>query len=154
MPNTTELAVSDAPLGKIYNDVQQFYAHQALLLDRGLLDEEFLRRWAETFTEDGSFWINFTPRPATGRERIFQLIRTNTQHVRAQNLVRRHWFNMLAVDPRADGSVHTQYYALVLATSEGGLPQIDASTMTRDVLVCQDGALRTLSRQVRRDDIP
>lgn len=146
-------AIAYAP-HRIYADVQQFYATQALLLDRGLHDEDTLWRWARTFVEDGSFWINFAPKPAVGWEQIVNAITASTQHVRERNILRRHWFSMLAVYPQQDGTLRTRYYALVIATEPGGMPRIDASTVTLDTLVHIDGTLRTRSRRVLRDDLP
>jgi SnoaL-like domain len=137
----------------VYTGVQHFYANQALLLDGGLHDPVLLRRWAETFTEDGTFWINLFPVPVQGREAIVQAITRITGHVRAGRIVRRHWFCALDIVLISPETVRTHYYALVFATAPGGVPVIDACTVVDDVLARTVSGFRTLSRQIRRDDI-
>ncbi len=138
----------------LYQEILAFYALQAKLLDAGLHDEDKLRAWADTFTPDGSFWINFAPAPAQGRDAIVAGIQRSTTHVREQDIVRRHWFSQLAVDDDGD-RIRTRYYCLVFATAPGGTPVVDASTVAEDVLErSAGGQLVVRSRQVRRDDIP
>lgn len=137
----------------LYQQIVAFYAMQAKLLDAGLHDEASLRAWAETFAWDGSFWINFAPAPAHGRDAIVAAIQRSTTHVREQNIVRRHWFNQIAVADDGD-RIRTRYYCLVFATAPGGTPVVDASTVAEDVLERLDGRLIVRSRQVLRDDIP
>jgi hypothetical protein len=138
---------------EVYRTVQQFYAGQALLLDAGLHDPAMLRKWSGTFTENGTFWISFLPEPAVGRESIVDAILRSTEHVRRTGTIRRHWFAMLDLLSATADVVRTRYYALVLATGPDGLG-IDACTVTEDTLVHTADGLRTLAREIRRDDQP
>lgn len=133
----------------LYAEVQLFYARQAHLLD-AVRAEQF----AQTFTQDGVFAHSPGIPPARGHAGIAQEVREyNEQRFKADPVQRRHWFNMLDVREQPDGTVHTEFYALV-ATTRPGQPQpvISPSCVVRDVLVrSDDGELRTHSRKVTQD---
>ncbi|MFC8081166.1 nuclear transport factor 2 family protein [Streptomyces sp. NPDC057307] len=145
---TTTIPSADAVRTGLYAEVQQFYARQAHRLDT-VRAEEF----AATFAEDGVFAHSPDSPPARGRAAIAEEVRGFNERRFAEDPVqRRHWFNMLDVRPQPDGSVHTEYYALVVVTRPGQpQPVIAPSCVVRDVLVRENGELRTLSRQVTQD---
>lgn len=132
----------------LYVRVQQFYAGQVRQLD-GMHADAF----AATFTEDGLF--NHAPGvpPLRGRHEIAGEMRAHQERVYGANPAqRRHWFNMLEIFPRADGSILTEYYALVLVTRPGErVPVVAPSCFVRDVLVLRDGELLTYQRKVVPD---
>jgi actinorhodin biosynthesis protein ActVIA len=66
---------------------------------------------------------------------------------------RRHWFNMLDVQPQPDGTIYATFYALVITTRPGGRPDIGPSCVVRDVLVRRDDGLLNRSRRVEHDQI-
>jgi actinorhodin biosynthesis protein ActVIA len=131
----------------VYAEVHHFYARQMQMLDR----REF-EAFAATFTEDGEF--SHSPN---------QLSRTRTGivselydfHRRFDNdpVVRRHWFNMIVVDPQEDGSLRTTFYAYAMNTRSGGRQEIGPSCVVTDVLVRVDGELLNKSRHVRQDKL-
>ncbi|WP_237519974.1 nuclear transport factor 2 family protein [Streptomyces sp. HUCO-GS316] len=142
-----------APAGRaahsgLYAEVQVFYARQAHLLD-AVRAEQF----AATFAEDGVFDHSPGVPAARGRADIAREVRDyNEQRFRTDPVQRRHWFNMLDVREQADGTVHTEFYALVVTTRPGEpRPVIAPSCTVRDVLIRERGELRTLSRKVTQD---
>ncbi|MEU3838500.1 nuclear transport factor 2 family protein [Streptomyces sp. NPDC028635] len=153
----TSPAVTSAPtpaLAGIYPRVQQFYAAQVRHLD-GFRAEEF----AATFTEDGVFDHRPGTEPLVGREAIAGAVLgyQRTRHA-ADPVQRRHWFNMLEVFPQDDGTLRTEYYALVLHTRPGTPePQIGPSCFVTDILTVtdEDGEPRLLTkfRRVRQDHL-
>lgn len=143
--STTSRTTSFADL---YVEVQQFYANQVHLLD-ALRAEEF----AATFTEDGVFDHSPGSPPASGREGISAAIRAHQERRYGNDPTqRRHWFNMLRVLPQDDGSIRTDYYAMVLATRPEQPVVVPASACSvQDLLVREEGALRNRSRRVVAD---
>lgn len=133
---------------ELYTEVQQFYATQIHHLDENEVDA-----FGATFTVDAEF--SHTPQEpaAHGRENIKIAVRRFNERFRDDPVVRRHWFNMLSVEPSADGTIHTTYYALVVTTRPGGQPVLAPSCVARDVLVREDGRLLTRSRQVDHDEL-
>jgi len=141
---------SSAALTGLYAEVQQFYARQVHLLD-AVRAEEF----AATFAADGVFQHSPDSPPATGREGIAAEVRGfNERRFATDPVQRRHWFNMLDVQPQSDGTLLTEFYALVVITRPGqAQPVIAPSCTVRDLLVREDGELRTLRRQVSQDHL-
>lgn len=105
---------TEVPSG-LYGSVQSFYAKQMALLDNGDGDA-----WADTYSEDAEFSESRMPEPLRGREAIRASVRRSVVRHRESGRVFRHWFGMLVVDPRDDGSLHTRCYALTLTTPHGG----------------------------------
>ncbi|MFJ8535816.1 nuclear transport factor 2 family protein [Streptomyces sp. NPDC093591] len=132
----------------LYVEIQQFYAHQVHHLD-ALHAEEF----AATFAEDGVFHHSVGAPPAKGRGEIVAAIRAHQERKYGTDPAqRRHWFNMLQVMPQDDGSIVTEYYALVLVTRPGEPVAVTApSCFVRDVLVRESGQLLNLERTVVAD---
>lgn len=132
----------------LYVGVQQFYARQVRLLD-ALRTEEF----AATFTADGLFAAPPGIPPVLGREAIAAALRTAHAHRFGSEPVRlRHWFNMLEVDPRPDGSLHTSYYTLTMVSRPWDpAPVVAPSAVVEDVLVYEEGELRTRERRITPD---
>ncbi len=135
-------------LTELYTRVQQFHARQMHALDNGEFD-----KYAATFTEDGEF--RHTPgRPAAcTRAGIAQELHAFYQErFGASPVQRRHWFNMLDIQPNTDGSIHATCYVLVV-TSRPGIrePEIAPSCVVHDVLIEHNGQLLTKSRQVDHD---
>lgn len=132
----------------VYYQIQQFYAHQMQLLDRGATQE-----WANTFTEDGVFAANAQPEPATGRSVIATGAARASADFAAKGIQRRHWLGMVSATARDDGTVQAQAYALVLTTPKGGQAAIGVSTTMDDILVRENGEWKVRRRDVSRDDL-
>jgi actinorhodin biosynthesis protein ActVIA len=147
MENTIAPAASAAATA-LYAEVQLFYARQMRMLDE-VRGEPF----ASTFTPDGVFEHSPDAPAVQGRDAIAAEVRGyNERRFAADPVQRRHWFNMLDVREQPDGSVHTEFYALVVVTRPGNpVPTIAPSCIVRDVLVREDGQLRNLSRKVTQD---
>lgn len=129
----------------LYAEVQHFYARQMQLMDR----RDF-EAFAATFTRDGEF--SHTPgQLARTRAGIVDELREFHKRFEQDPVVRRHWFNMIVVEPQQDGSFHTTYYAQVVNTRPGADTQWGPSCVVTDLLVRVDGALLNRSRQVRQD---
>ncbi len=138
-----------ASITELYAQVQQFYARQV-----HHLDERRVEPFAATFTEDGVFAHTPLEPPARGRRGIAAAVREfNERRFADSPAVRRHWFNMLAVDPQADGTVHTMFYALIITTRPGEQPVVAPSCTVRDVLVLENGELLLRSRLVEHDQL-
>ncbi|UQI46565.1 nuclear transport factor 2 family protein [Streptomyces sp. HU2014] len=131
----------------LYAEVQQFYARQMQSLDAGKLEA-----YAETFTEDGEF--SHTPGREPSRTRAGITADLYDFHKRFEDdpVQRRHWFNMIDLDPRDDGSIHSTFYVLVVTTRPGVRePEVAPSCLVQDVLVHENGELRNRSRRVGYD---
>lgn len=133
---------------ELYIEVQHFYARQVHLLDT-VQAEPF----AATFTEDAVFDHSPDSPPIHGRAAIAaELAAFNQRRFGRAPVQRRHWFNMLEVYEHPDGTVHTHYYALIVVTRQGqATPVIAPSCAVHDVLVREDGRLRTRNRKVIPD---
>ncbi|MFF0573816.1 nuclear transport factor 2 family protein [Streptosporangium saharense] len=133
----------------LYARIQQFHATQMHALDGGEFDA-----YAATFTEDGEFRHTPGRAPARTREGIAEELRAFHRERFADDPVqRRHWFNMLRVEPRSDGEIHATFYVLVVATRPGvRQPEIAPSCVVHDVIVDdpEDGLLLR-SRWVEHD---
>ncbi len=64
---------------------------------------------------------------------------------------RRHWFNMINLQPQDDGTIVSTAYCLVVKIRPNSKPEIAPSCVVHDVLVRVDGALLTRSRRVVHD---
>ncbi|MEU5790171.1 nuclear transport factor 2 family protein [Micromonospora purpureochromogenes] len=134
---------------ELYTEVQQFYARQMRQLD-----ERKLEAYAETFTEDAEF--GHTPGREPARTRAGITADLYEFHKRFENdpVQRRHWFNMIDLEPQDDGSIRSTCYALVITTRPGGKPDIAPSCVVRDVIVRgEDGGLLLRSRRVEHDQL-
>jgi hypothetical protein len=123
-------AASRTVAAELYASVQRFYAAQMQLLDSGEAE-----RWAATFTEDGEFGQDKDGQVRRGRAVIAARMRAALERQAGAGVLSRHWIGMVAVDTRADGSVHTEYYALVVRTAHGGESELSLSALCQDVLV-------------------
>lgn len=130
----------------LYAEVQQFYAMQMQSLDDRRLED-----YANTFTEDGEF--RHTPGREPARTRAGILADLYEFHKRFDDdpMRRRHWFNMINLEPRDDGSIRSTVYALIVKIRPGAKPEIGPSCVVHDVLVWNNGALLTRSRWVHHD---
>lgn len=149
----TDLTTTDTyapPLTNLYSTVQHFYARQMQALDDGRFEE-----YAATFTEDGTFEHTPGTAPATGRAGIVAELRRFHQQFKDNPVRRRHWFNQLVLDPRADGTVHSTAYVLVVRTRPAvPTPEIWPSCRINDVLVVEeDGTILMRSRVVEYDHL-
>ncbi|MEV7194334.1 nuclear transport factor 2 family protein [Streptomyces sp. NPDC093510] len=144
----TPASVRQTAQSGLYAEVQLFYARQVHHLD-AVRAQEF----AATFAEDALFAHSPDAPAVRGRANIAAEVSAyNKRRFQADPVQRRHWFTMLDVRQQADGSVHTEFYALVGTTRPGEpRPVIAPSCIVRDVLVREDGELRTLSRKVTQD---
>jgi actinorhodin biosynthesis protein ActVIA len=134
---------------ELYSEVLQFYARQMQALDGG----DF-KAYSETFTEDGEFRHTPGQEPARTREGIVRELDRFHERFDGDPVQRRHWFNMVDLEPQPDGTIVSTAYALVITTRPGGKPDIAPSCVVRDVLVRQDSVLLNRSRQVDHDQLP
>lgn len=132
----------------LYVEVQHFYARQMQQLDARKLEA-----YADTFTEDAEFGHTPGREPARTRAGIVRDLQEFHKRFEGDPMQRRHWFNMIALDPQDDGSIRSTVYALVIKTRPGGTPEIAPSCVVHDVLVRQDGRLLTRSRRVEHDQL-
>jgi hypothetical protein len=141
--------------GDLYAEGLQFHSWQLYLLDEGLYNDDALRDWADTFTDDGEYWVNSKPVPTRGRDNIYLAARTNniSQEIIDAGCIRRHLLTNLVVEPASDGTIRTVYYVALVDTKKGGPAFVGPATVARETLVRRDGVLRTLSRRVIRDDL-
>lgn len=132
----------------LYAQVQQFYAGQVRTLDEMRADA-----FAASFTEDGVFDHRPGAEPLVGHAAISGAVRAYQETKHAVDPVqRRHWFNMVQVFPQDDGSIRTEYYAVVYQTRPNvSEPLVGPSCSVTDVLVLEDGELRTKFRKVSPD---
>ncbi|WP_432840370.1 nuclear transport factor 2 family protein [Dactylosporangium sp. CA-092794] len=134
-------------LAELRAEIEQFYAEHFHLLDSGAAAE-----WARTFTEDGVFVPPGGKAPVRGREALATGVAAGYQRLLAAGEVHRHWHGMVAVHPRADGTVQVRCYALILATPRGGPTRTHLSCFAEDVFVREEGRLLLRERRVSRDD--
>lgn len=132
----------------LYQEVQHFYGRQMRFLDENAIEE-----WADTFTADGVFSANAHPEPQNGRDTIAAGARKAAQALIDEGIQRRHWLGMLEVDARADGTVRTRGYALVINTPLAGQAAVHLSCACDDVLVREGNELKVKLRRVTRDDL-
>ena len=144
----TSTQATEPAIAELYNRVQQFYARQMRLLDDGQVAE-----WAATFTVDGSFAANAHPEPTVGRAAIEAGAGRTVAELASDGVVRRHWLGMLSVEPRADGTLRTRCYALVISTPKGGQAGVHVSTSCDDLLVRSGDTFLVRERYVVRDDL-
>lgn len=130
----------------LYAQVQQFYAAQ---MQR--LDDVDIEGYAATFTEDAEFTHTPDRPPARTRAGIISDLREFHRRFEADPMRRRHWFNMINLEPLPDGRIKSTAYCLVVKTRPGQKPEIAPSCVVHDVLLHQDGALLTQSRRVEHD---
>jgi actinorhodin biosynthesis protein ActVIA len=140
---TETLAMTD-----VYSQVQHFYAHQMQALD-GLRFEDY----AATFTEDGTFQHSPGAEPARTRPGIVKELVEFHRRFEGDPVQRRHWFTHIALTPRADGSLASTVYALVVTVRPGGKPEIAPSCVVHDVLEVSEGQVLTRSRLVTHDQM-
>ncbi|ATZ29844.1 nuclear transport factor 2 family protein [Streptomyces lavendulae] len=149
MSEATSGAGADYVPAALYAEVQQFYARQMNLLEGEAADPD---AWAETFTEDAVFESAGEPEPQTGREDLRETVRAGVNHIAAQGLDFRHWFGMVGVEQRPDDTLRTRYYALAMATPQGGPLKIRGSLLCHDDLVRgEDGRLLVRRRSLDAD---
>ncbi|MEU3823936.1 nuclear transport factor 2 family protein [Streptomyces sp. SID486] len=132
----------------VYAQVQHFYAHQMQALDGGRFTE-----YAATFTEDGTFQHSPAAEPAVGRAGIVAELERFHERFEGDPVQRRHWFNHIALEPQADGSLRSTVYALVVTVRPGGKPEIAPSCVVHDVLVVTEEGVHTRSRLVTHDQL-
>ncbi|MCU1648076.1 MAG: aromatic-ring-hydroxylating dioxygenase [Nocardia sp.] len=131
---------------ELYADVQQFYAEQ---MQR--LDNRDIHGYAKTFTETAEF--EHTPGRPPARTRagiIFDLVEFH-KRFEADPIQRRHWFNMINLQPQDDGTIVSTAYCLVVKIRPNSKPEIAPSCVVHDVLVRLGGQLLTQSRRVTHD---
>jgi actinorhodin biosynthesis protein ActVIA len=134
---------------ELYVEVQQFYARQMQALDGGDFET-----YSRTFTDDGEFVHTPNREPARTPEGITRELYRFHERFEGDPVQRRHWFNMIDLDPQPDGSIVSTVYALVVTTRPGGKPEIAPSCVVHDVLVRRDGTLLNRSRRVDHDQLP
>lgn len=134
----------------LYAEVLHFYGRQMQALDGG----DFAT-YADTFTPDGVFQHAPQVPPARTRPGIVAALEDFHRRFEGDPVRRRHWFNHVALEAQADGSVRSTAYALVLTVRPGQRePQVGPSCVVTDVLVRQDGRLLVRSRAVELDHEP
>ncbi|MCG3039762.1 nuclear transport factor 2 family protein [Streptomyces fenghuangensis] len=145
--NSHDLATTLVP-GDLYLEIQQFYALQLKILDRG--DGE---QWARTFTPDGVFQAADMPDPLVGRDMLTKAIERQTGlH---EGLVLRHWMGQLTVERLGDDTVRAQSYVMVYVTPDrtllSGEVHFRHHTLCDDELVRVDGTWFVRNRFVETD---
>jgi actinorhodin biosynthesis protein ActVIA len=141
--------IKDLTFTDLYAEVQNFYAEQVRLQDHNAFEP-----FAATFTEDAVFQHRPGEPGVHGRADIAAVARRFAAKLEAEEIQRRHWFNMLAVRPGEDGAIDASYYALVVDTKPNSRPLIGPSCVVHDVLVrTEDGDLLTRSRRIDHDEI-
>ncbi|MFC4049896.1 nuclear transport factor 2 family protein [Actinomadura syzygii] len=133
-------------LAELYAEVQLFYARQMQGLDSGKLEA-----YADTFTEDAEFSHTPGREPARTRAGILADLEDFHKRFEGDPLRRRHWFNMIDIDPQPDGTIISICYALVVKIRPGKAPEIAASCVVHDVLTRAGGELLNKSRRVEYD---
>jgi actinorhodin biosynthesis protein ActVIA len=129
----------------LYAEVQQFYAMQMQRLDR--LDVE---GYAATFTEDAEF-IHSPGQPGSHtRVGIIRDVYKVAEQLTANTEQRRHWFNMVNLEPSDDGRIKSTVYCLVVKNRPGQKPDF-VSCVVNDILVRVEGELLTQYRRVDYD---
>ncbi|MFH9469752.1 nuclear transport factor 2 family protein [Streptomyces clavifer] len=131
--NTHNLTTKLAP-HNIYLEIQQFYALQLKILDRG--DGE---QWARTFTPDGVFQAADMPTPLTGRATLTKAIEHQTH--KHEGLILRHWLGQLTIEQLDDNTVHAQSYVMVYVIPNQTL--LDGDVHFRHHTLCNDKLTRT-----------
>ncbi|MFI7665404.1 nuclear transport factor 2 family protein [Nocardia sp. NPDC049526] len=131
---------------ELYAEVQQFYADQ---MQR--LDNRDIPGYAETFTEDAEFEHTPGRPPARTRAGIVSDLVEFHKRFEADPMQRRHWFNMINLQPQDDGTIVSTAYCLVVKIRPNSKPEIAPSCVVHDVLVRVDGNLLTRSRRVAHD---
>jgi actinorhodin biosynthesis protein ActVIA len=129
----------------LYAEVQQFYAMQMQRLDR--VDVE---GYAATFTDDAEF-IHSPGQPGSHtRGGIIRDVYKVAEQLKADSQQRRHWFNMVDLEPLDDGRIKSTVYCLVVKNRPGQKPDF-VSCVVNDILVRVDGELLTQYRRVDYD---
>ncbi|WP_406289152.1 nuclear transport factor 2 family protein [Embleya sp. NBC_00896] len=132
----------------LYARVQHFYAHQMQALDAGRFED-----YAATFTPDGTFQHSPAAEPARTRAGIVAELVEFHKRFDGDPVQRRHWFNHIALVPRADGGIAATVYALVVTVRPGGKPEIAPSCVVHDVLEVGEDGVYTRSRRITHDQL-
>lgn len=140
---------TNSTLSALYMEVLNFYARHMQLLDAGNAEG-----WAQTFTEEGSFFSPSAPEPVRGRDDLTASVRKAVAALAAADEVHRHCMFMTYVTPRDDGTIFVRSYTQVIATPRGAQPRLHMMCVCVDILVRQDGELKVRDRRVNRDDRP
>jgi actinorhodin biosynthesis protein ActVIA len=133
-------------ISQIYAEVQGFYARQMQRLDAGKFED-----YAATFTEDGEFSHTPGMEPARTRDGIVAELYDFHKKFENDPMQRRHWFNMIDLDPQPDGVIFATFYALIVKTRPGQVAAIAPSCVVHDVLVRTSEGLLNKSRRVEYD---
>lgn len=129
----------------LYAEVQQFYAMQMQRLDRRDLDG-----YAATFTDDAEFF-HTRGRPACHtRAGILSDLYKFHEQFEADPQQRRHWFNMVNLEPLDDGNIQSTAYCLVVKIRPEQKPEF-VSCVVNDILARVDGELLTQYRRIDYD---
>jgi actinorhodin biosynthesis protein ActVIA len=129
----------------LYAEVQQYYAMQMQLLDR-----RDVEGYAATFTEDGEFIHRAGEPGSRGRPDILRLVYKADEMYEKDPHQRRHWFNMINLEPQDDGSVKSTVYCLVVKNRAEQPPEF-VSCVVSDILVRVNGELLNQYRSIDYD---
>ncbi|MEW1905569.1 MULTISPECIES: nuclear transport factor 2 family protein [unclassified Streptomyces] len=149
-PQAAFAASVPAPAADPYVEAQRFYARQAELLD-GLRAEAF----AETFTEDGTLSPSPVRKKSVGRGEIARSLRA-AHHARfgTEPVRRRHWYGMLQVDERPDGTLRARFASMVWVTRPWNpVSEPGTSALVEDVLVRDGDRLLVRERRITPDHL-
>ena len=131
----------------LYAEVQQFYARQMRMLDDRKLED-----YAGTFTEDAEFGHTPGREPARTRPGIVRDLVEFHRRFEDDPQQRRHFFTMIDIEPRGDGTVASVCYALITTTRPGRSPEVVRTCVVHDVLERDGGGgLLNRSRHVEHD---
>jgi actinorhodin biosynthesis protein ActVIA len=129
----------------LYAEVQQFYAMQMQRLDR-----RDVEGYAATFTDDGEF-IHRPGEPGSEtRAGILRAVKKADEMYETDPHQRRHYFNMVNLEPLEGGSIKSTVYCLVIKIRSGQQPEF-VSCVVSDILVRVDGELLTQYRAIEYD---
>jgi actinorhodin biosynthesis protein ActVIA len=145
------MTTATAPIvvtSELYAQVLHFYAHQMQHLDARRFEE-----YAASFAEDGVFQHSPGAEPAVSRDAIVRELVEFHKKYDPATVRRRHWFNQVALEAQADGTVKSTVYALVATIRPGAQPEINPSCLVHDTLVVEDGEILLKSRLITHDQV-
>lgn len=129
----------------LYAEVQQFYAMQMQRLDR-----RDVEGYAATFTDDAEFHHSPGQPGSRTRAGIVRDVYNADKVYETDPHQRRHYFDMMNLEPLDDGNIQSTVYCMVVKVRSGQTPEF-VSCVVNDVLARVNGELLTQYRRVDYD---
>ena len=129
----------------LYAEVQQFYAMQMQRLDR-----RDVEGYAATFTDDAEFHHSPGQPGSRTRAEIIGDVYKADKVYETDPHQRRHYFDMVNLEPLDDGNIQSTVYCLVVKIRPAQKPEF-VSCVVNDILVRANGELLTQYRRVDYD---